>query len=505
MRSPLARAALALSVALACLHGLCPSSRAQDAEPGPATVLGTGNGGPGGTVFVLPVSDPIDKSMLFVFRRAFRQVEELQPRAVILELDTPGGGLRETEEIVGWLRTLKVPTLAFVNTHAQSAGAIISLACDRIYMAPGSRIGSALPILVSPFGGGVQDLPDDVKEKIRSDTRSLVRGLAQEHGHWDELAMAMVDPQVEVSVGDRVINPAGNILNLTAKEAIEIIPPRTTPLLAKAIVTDLDALLASEGLAVGEVVRFAETSSERLARFITLIGPLLLALGVLGLYIEFKTPGFGLPGIAGICLLVLYFFGHYVAGLAGIEEIVLVCAGFLLLGIEVFVLPGFGVVGIAGIVCIVAGIVLGLIPRLPHVTPLPDLPPIDWSLYLQEALLKLLATMAAGGLGIWALSRILPKTPVFKALVLRQELTQGEGYVAHTAGRYEGLTGRHGVTVTMLRPAGIAEIDGRRLDVVSSGDMIARDTPVRVIAVEGSRVVVEAVPPEAPAPPPAAS
>jgi membrane-bound serine protease (ClpP class) len=460
------------------------------------SAAGTSPVAAGATVFVLPVKGPIDKAMLFVFRRAFRQVRELQPEAVVVEIETPGGGLRETEEIIGWLRTLDVPTLAFVNTHAQSAGAIIALACDRIYMAPGSRIGSALPILINPMGGGVQEMPADVKEKIRSDTRSLVRGLAQENGHWEEAAMAMVDPQIEVRVGDRVINEEGNILNLTAKEAIEIIPPRTTPVLARAIVPDLATLLAAEEIVPGRIVEFEETSAERLARLITLVGPLLLALGVLGLYIEFKTPGFGLPGIAGLSLLVLYFFGHYVAGLAGIEELVLVCVGFLLLGIEVFVLPGFGVVGALGILCLLAGVLLGLIPQLPQAPPppLPEWNPIQAEAYLLEALLKLLATLVAGGLGVWALSKVLPRTPMFRSLVLTQELTRESGYVAHTAGRYEDLAGKSGVALTLLRPAGTAEVAGRRLDVVSSGDMIPPGSAVRVITVEGSRIVVEAMP-----------
>ncbi len=444
------------------------------------------------TVYVLPVKGPIDKSMLFVFRRAFREAKRSKPAAVILELDTPGGALRETEEIVAWLRSLEIPKYAFVNTHAQSAGAIISLGTGKIFMAPGSRIGSAMPIVISPIGGGVQQLPADIKEKMLSDVRSMVRGLAQENGHSEEVAEAMVDAAKEVKIGERVICPAGQLLNLTAKEAVEIVPPSAKPVLATAIVDDIQAILKHEGLEGAELVQFQEESAERLARYITLIGPLLLALGVLGVYIEIKTPGFGIPGIAGICLLSLYFFGHYVAGLAGLEEIALVFVGFVLLAVEIFVLPGFGIAGLAGIACIIAGIILGLLPHLPSgPLPLPDVAPTAMADYLREALFKFVMTLVLGGLGGWALAKILPKTPLYRGIVLDKSLAQGAGQPADQQESRASLLGCEGTCATALHPSGIAVVDGNRLDVVSSGDLIPKGSPIRVVQIEGSRIVVE--------------
>jgi membrane-bound serine protease (ClpP class) len=445
-----------------------------------------------GKVFVLPIQGPIDKAMLFVFRRAFREVKQVKPKAIVLELETPGGGLKETEEIIAWLRSVDVPKYAFVNTHAQSAGAIISLATDKIFMAPGSRIGSAMPIAINPLGGGVQSLPADIKEKLLSDVRAMVRGLAQENGHSEDLAEAMVDAAKEVKIGEEIVSPKGELLNLTAQEAAKIIPPSTTPVLATAIVGSLAELLEHEGLGSAEIVRFQEQEAERISRYITMLGPLLLALGLLGVYIEFKTPGFGLPGIAGIACLTLYFFGHFVAGLAGAEEIVLVMVGFTLLAVEIFVIPGFGVTGIAGLCCIVAGITLSLLPHLPKgPVPLPGFTPTAMKEYLDEALLKVLFTIVLTGFGAWLLAKILPKTSFYHSLILTQSLPAGSGLAQPQQTKRSELIGQTATTITQLHPAGIATIGNNRYDVISTGDMIPKGTLIRIVEVEGNRIVVE--------------
>lgn len=448
----------------------------------------------GGKVFVLPVVGPIDKSMLFIFRRAFKLVESENPQAIVIELETPGGGLRETEEIIAWMRSCKVPIYAFVNTHAQSAGAIISLACDKVFMTEGSRIGSAMPILIN-MSGGVEQVPEDVKEKIMSDTRALVRGLAQEHGHREDVAMAMVDSKVEVKVDGKVINSGSELLNLTAQEAIQLDPDnQNKPVLAAAIVKDVTALLDRVQITNPQLVRFEETASEKLARWITMIGPLLLSLGILALYIEFKTPGFGLPGIVGISLLALYFFGHFVAGLAGIEDIVLVAIGLALLAVEVFVLPGFGVIGLVGLGCVMAGIIMGLIPYVPHDAPaLPNVAPVSALVYLQAAVVKLLLSFIIGGVGIAILARYLPKTSLYRNVVLNKALTAEQGFVSHTPELYSQLLGKTGTATTLLRPSGIAEIEQQRYDVVSTGDLIPKGTAIRVVEIAGSRIAVERV------------
>lgn len=449
------------------------------------------------TVFVLPVKGPIDKSMLYIFRRAFRLVRSTKPAAVIIEIDTEGGRLKETEEIIAWVRSVEIPVYAFVTSRATSAGAIISLGCDEIFMAPGSTIGSAMPIMINPnpLAGGVQELPPDVHEKILSVVRAMVRGLAEENGHDKGVAAAMVDRTKEVKIGERIVCTAEDLLNLTAEEAVEIIPPREKPLLARSIVENIDQLLKEVGLEGARIIRFEEKAAESLARYITMIGPILLLLGLLGLFIEFKTPGFGLPGIAGIVFLGIFLFGHYVAGLAGLENIMLVLVGVVLLAVEIFVIPGFGVTGFLGLVCVAAGLILSMVPYLPtDIAPLPDMDPISVSTYVQMALLKFLLVIVLTVTCCWALSIVLPKTSIYGELVLQAALSQDEGFVSTDGARYSDFIGRRGTATTLLRPAGIAMFGGERLDVVSSGDLISRGTDVIVIEVQGARVVVEKAP-----------
>lgn len=445
-------------------------------------------------ICVLPIQGPIDKSMLFIFRRAFSEFEQARPAAVVLDIDTPGGGLAQTEEIISWIRARNVPVYAFVNPRALSAGAIISLGCDKIFMAEGSRIGSAMPILVGPTGG-VQELPPDVAEKMRSNVRAMVRGLAQENGYSVAIAEAMVDPEKGVKIGSRTLNEEGELLNLTAEEAIEIVRPREKPVLAEAIVPDLQALLDHVGMTDREIVRFAETPSEAFARYITTIGPLLLALGLLGVYIEIKSPGFGIPGLVGAILLTLFFFGHFIAGLAGFEDVFLVLIGLGLIAIEVFLIPGFGIPGVLGTLALMAGVVLSLMPHLPDGgPPIPDFQPTAMAEYIQLAMYRFVAAVAITWAGVWLLSKILPKTSLYSQLVHQSALETGDGAAPEESETRNSWVGSEGEALTALHPSGIANIAGERMNVVTSGDLLDKGARVRVVEVRGNRVVVESVP-----------
>jgi len=460
------------------------------AIPDKPTATGSGVGK---RVFVLPIHGPIDKAMLFVFRRAFREAKQASPDAIVIDLDTPGGGLIQTREIVSWIRSQRArsPVYAFVNPDAISAGAMISLSATAIYMSPTGLIGDAMPIMVGP--GGVKDMDKDLKEKIRSYPRGWVRSLAQENGYSEDLAESMVDPKKEFKIGETVICPVGELLTLTANEAIRVIAPNTKPLLATAIVKDLAELLAEVGLAGAEVVRFEEQSADRVARWITLIGPLLFAIGMIGIYTEIRTPGFGVPGIIGAVCLGIYFFGHNVAGLAGWEEVTLIMVGLVLIALEVFVIPGFGIAGIGGIACLVAGAFMTVVPNLPPVTPLKGIDGPAMAPYLDDAMISLAASVVLIAFLAWLMGKILPKTPMYSALVLDAGLSNDKGYVASDVGYYEAFLNREGVARTMLRPAGSAEFGDQRLDVVSDGDLVPKGSRVRVNHVEGSRVVVERI------------
>ncbi len=447
-------------------------------------------------VLVLPLKGEINKAQLFFLRRGLQLAQGTDEiKAVVIDMDTPGGMLQVTEEIIAWMRIVSAahkPIFSYVNAHAQSAGAIVCLASDAIFMAPGSRIGSAAPIMVTPTGG-VQEMSDDIKEKILSDIRSLVRGLAQEKGYLPDLAMKMVDKNVEFAIGDRVICPQGQLLNLTAEEAIEIIPPLQHPLLATAIVKTIPELLANRQLGQYQIKTFTPHSAEKLAYWITLLSPLLMAAAAIGIYIEFKTPGFGLPGIIGSISLVLFLFGHYIAGLAGKEDIFLVVTGILLLLVEAFILPGFGIWGILGIAALLGGMIMAMIPLFPKVPNLPSdiiSPYGNMEIYLNNALINLLLTITISGVVIYLLAKFLPKTKFYGSLVLLNSETAVAGYIATNIEENMKLIGKIGVALTTLRPAGLIDIDGNRIDVISNGDYIDEGEKVEVLKVDGPSIIV---------------
>ena len=450
-----------------------------------------------GSVLIVPLKDQVDKALLFFLRRAFQTANNRDDlKAIVIDMDTPGGGLRETEEIISWMRSFNakgIPIFTFVNPRAQSAGAIICLASDDIYMAPGSRIGSAAPILMNPMGG-TEEMPDDVREKILSDTRALVRGLAQEKGYLPELAVSMVDSNVEVKIGERIVCPKGELLNLTAQDAIEVIPPREKPLLATGIVSDVAELLKNKQLEHLEPIQIEPAGAESLARWITVLAPLLMAAAFLGIYLEVKTPGFGIPGIIGIVSLILFLFGHYIAGLAGKEDIFLVVIGLTLIAVEVLILPGFGIAGVLGVVAFLSGLILAMIPRLPDRPP--DIPkevfkPLSLKPYLDQALINMVVMVTLMGVGAYLLTKLLPKTALYNKLILQSAATVEAGYVSMDVVANSKLVGQTGRTVTPLRPSGIALIANQRIDVVSSGDYLEKGDSVVVIEANGPKIVVE--------------
>lgn len=446
----------------------------------------------GDKVLVIPLEGAIEQAHIFFLRRSLLRAREAEFRAVVIDMETPGGRLDITEEIVAWIRTLNKPVYVFVRGHAQSAGAIISFGCDKIFMAPHSRIGSATPVLVA-FGLMPQNIQGDVREKLLSDLRALMRDLARENGHDPNLAEAMVDPAVEVKIGDRVVSAKGALVNLTAEEAVEVIPPRTEPLLATAVVDDIDGLLAHEGLDKLESVRMHPTGSEHLGRILLQFHLLLLAVAVICIIAECLTPGFGVFGISGVVCLGLWWFGYLVAGMASYFEALLILIGIVLLAMEIFVIPGFGVCGITGIISLLAGIVLTMVPALSIARELGDR--FDAMLYRAIGDLGLAFVLVV--IGGYLVARFLPRTSAYSALVLQGSTSVEEGYIATSVVENTKLLGMVGTAVTALRPAGIALLDEKRVDVVSSGDFIDKGETVRVKEVEGARVVVVRLPPGA--------
>jgi len=439
-----------------------------------------------GLVYVIPVHGMIEPALLYVMRRGVAEAEAKGAAAIVLSMDTLGGRLDAATDIVRLMQQVRVPTYTFVEKNAISAGAIIALSTDKIFMAPGSVIGDAMPTMMSPTGGA-QEMPEAIEEKTVSAVAALIRAAAQESGHDPQLAEAMVRRELEYKIGEEIISPAGQLLTLTNVEAErEVGPPEARrKLLSQGTRDTLSALLEDQGLGGATIRTLEVTSAERMARFIAALSPFLLMAGLLGLYIEFKTPGLGLPGLLGVLALALFFWGHHIAGLAGLEELVIFLIGLGLILIEIFVLPGFGFPGILGIMLVMWSLLSAMIHRMPGGSWLPSLPE------LQLPVFKLSLAVVLSGLAALVLGKILPKTSFYGHLVLKQATGTSEGYSAGPTDT-AGLIGAVGNALTALRPGGAIRLGDRRMDVVTRGEFVDAQTEVRIVEVHGNRVVVEA-------------
>jgi len=432
-------------------------------------------------VYVIPIDGQIEGALLYVIRRGLAEADQKNAAAVILVMDTPGGTLSAAGDIVASIQASTAPVYTFVEKHAFSAGAIIALSTKAIYMAPGSVIGDALPILMSPMGG-IQEMSESVEEKAVSAVSAQVRSAAQAAGHDPELAEKMVRRELEFKIGDEIISPAGHLLTLTAKEAAREMPDGK-PLLSAGTVADLPAVLKALGLTDYPLVKMQITATEKLARLIAGAAPILMMLGFLGIYIEIKTPGLGLPGILGAACLALFFWGHHIAGLAGMEDLVLFTIGVALILVEIFLIPGFGITGLLGLLFIFASLVgsmVRIVPGGPWLPPMSD---------LQLPLFKIAVALVGTGAGALLLGRFLPKSRLFSRLTLTSATRATEGYTASPD--TSSWIGKTGISLTDLHPVGTARIDGQHLDVVTSGEYINQDEKIVIIEAHGNRLVVQ--------------
>lgn len=431
-------------------------------------------GGEGKRIFVVPIGGTIDLGLASFVHRVVGEAK--QGDVVLLDIKTFGGRVDAAVQIRDELLGAKATTVAFVDQRAISAGALISLAADTIIMTPGASIGAATPV---QMGGDGEAQP--TSEKVVSYMRAEMRATAEAKGRRADLAEAMVDPDVEV----KGVIEKGKLLTLTTERALELG-------LADGRAADLDGAIALLNLQ-GAQREYRDTHwAERLARALTdpMVSSLLMTFGVLGLLMELYTPGFGIGGIIGITCLVLFFGGQYAANLAGWEEVILFLVGVALLLVEVLVIPGFGVAGIAGLLAIGASLVMAMFElHLPW--------DVSFELgYVQEmvegALVRLALALVALIVGAIVFARFLPGMRLGKQLVLQSATSAASGYVG-TAAEHATLLGKRGRVTTALRPAGIAQFDGHRVDVVSEGEFIDKDTEVEVIQVDGNRVVVRRV------------
>lgn len=472
-------------------------------------------------VYVINIRNEIGNGLRVYIDNGIKQASEAEADAIIFDVHTPGGAVGAARDIIDAIQRTELPTIAYVNTEAISAGAMISLSCDQIVMRDGGAIGDSAPVSIQG---------EELNEKAVSYVRGKIRATAERGGRNPDIAAAMVDKRLYLvrftdgeiitlreeeyierkDLGEEMDIIAsgggeGELLTLTTEEALEYnladgVADSVEDLLGMYQIVEVDGerkVLTADGTAQKQmefgdgsvkVIKSLQgatqetvliTLADRFVFFVTspLISGTLLALGTLGLFVEIRTPGFGIPGIAGLICLGLFFWGHRLLNISADYAALAFIAGVALLLVELFVIPGFGIAGIGGIVLMVGSVFF-----------------VFRNAYkLETAVFGLsFAIILAFALAI-ALSYVLPKTRTWNYLVLSTAMDSGSGF--HSAPRedFQGYVGKTGIALTPLRPAGTVRVDDARLDVVTVGDFIVRDTPVKIINVEGSKIFVEAI------------
>jgi membrane-bound serine protease (ClpP class) len=436
-----------------------------------------------GDVVVVPLRGEVSPSLLMFLRRAEKTAESNQASAIIFEMNTYGGRLDSAEEITSVLNHATIPTYTFINSNAGSAGSLIALATQHIYMAPVSAIGAAAPVLATG-----EDLPLTEREKTISYWTALIRSSATKNGHNADVGEAFMNKDKEVKIGDRVIHPKGTVLTLSAQEASEKINGK--PLLADGIADSVVDLAQKAGLK-GKTVALDPTGFEQLAFWITALAPLLLLGGIIGAYLEFKIPGATLPGVVSAICFALFFLGHYLAGLAGWEVFALFVLGMVLVIIEILFFAHSTIVfGVVGVFLILASLLWAMIDRYPGETFIPT------GRALAIPLFNLFLALIAAAIVISLLARYLPRTSIYRRFALitsnppGPSLTGAPREFATALALSPGMTG---VSLSVLRPSGKAQFANHIVDVITQGEFIAPNTPVTVVQTDGMRVVVKSV------------
>ena len=449
-------------------------------------------------VYVVPVRDDIMPPILYVIRRGVKDAMEAEADCLIFDMETNGGRVDITEDIFDIIGKFRGETVTYVNKDAYSAGAFIAVATQKIYMAPQSVIGAAAPIMMGPTGG-VSEMPSTMEVKINSAIRAKIRTQAEKNGYAVDVIEAMVDKTKKLERDKKIICQEGDILTLTNLEAEAKYGDAKTPLLSSGTVESIDSLINELGYAGAQRVDIQPLGAEELGTWINAISPLLLLIGIIGLYIEFKTPGFGVFGAIGIAALVVYFFGGYVSGLAGIEWVAVFVLGVILVALELFWFSGTLIIGMVGVVCMLVALVMGMTDIYPDMPwfptgegkgdSMPQVEGIDFALPdFSKPIRDLMIAFVLSIPVIWALAKYLPQTAFFARFA--SEAASGVESVAALAAEVDSRLGQVGEATTPLHPGGKAMFGDDMCTVVTQGEMIAVGAQVKVIGHRGSDLLV---------------
>ncbi|MFH2002770.1 MAG: NfeD family protein [Planctomycetota bacterium] len=470
---------------------------------------------------LFPLEGPLAQTMAMRFKRCVDLAESLSAKTLIVEINTPGGEITLMEQLRDLIfeafQKHGLHTVAYINSNADSAGALLAMACRGLFMSPLAHIGSATPVATNPLAPLAPLIPGidnesqkDMMLKVKSRARAIFRATAIETNRNSDIAEAMVDPDIELvlalvedqeqivtrqklmdlksQLGENkvlelsIVSGHGDLLNMTAREGLEWgfidgIPESRETLLTEFLGIDLDELYIVD-----------VSWSESLVNFLESIHYILLIIGVILLYMEFQIPGFGIPGIAGLSCLSLLFFGKYMVGLAEFTELLIILGGMGLLAVELFLFPGTLVAGILGGLMILIGVVLAFQPFIMPNAPWETDMLIDNLSYLSLSVVIVFVSSMI-------LSRYLPRTFPFRRFVLESDtppetLRGSAGSIDDIQPGHSLAVGDPGVAKSLLRPSGKVLIGGTLIDAQSEGGFIEKGENIKIVRITGNMVVV---------------
>jgi len=446
-------------------------------------------------VYRVPIEGTIDLGLPPFIERSIQEAESNSADAIIFEINTFGGRVDAATQIKDAIMDSRVKTVAFINKRAISAGALISLSCEKIYMTGGATIGATTAVDMSGKKGS---------EKVISYMREEMAATAEKRGRSKDIARGMVDEELEFQkkvkreyitedgevdtiktvnyflilnddtmyVNDIEGRKQGNLITLTTEQALKY-------RMADKIAETFDDVLDSLGLSGASVYETSENWSESIVRFLTnpVVASLLTTFGFLGILFELQSPGWGVPGTVGLTCLILSLGASYIAELATMTDFLIIIAGLMFLVLETLVIPGFGIPGIVGIVMILWGLYLLLLPDVPVGEEV-----------LSQATTGLLIGILGGIAGLVILFKAMTRTKFWMDLTSPSIQSRDEGYTT-TLG-WENLVGEDGVADTDLHPSGWVKVNDQRIFAVSEGAFVNNNTVVTILSVDGNRVVV---------------
>ncbi|MCK9301635.1 MAG: NfeD family protein [Bacteroidales bacterium] len=418
------------------------------------------------TVYVIDIMDEIAPPTWRKVKLGFEEARQKGADLILLHLNTYGGTLGDADSIRTKILNSSIPVYVFIDNNAASAGALISIACDSIYMRQGANIGAATVV-----NQNSEALPD----KYQSFMRSMMRSTAEAKGRDPKIAEAMVDPDVFIPN----LSDSGKVLTFTVDEAI-------LNCFCEGKADNIEEVITKANLNNPQIIIQTLSPLDKIINFLInpIISGLLIMMIVGGIYFEMQTPGIGFPLAIAILGACLYFFPLYAGGLAEYWEIILFILGIILLALEIFVIPGFGVCGVLGIIAIITGLAFALVPNNGL-----KLETSDFTLLGKALLIVVVASTAAFILSIILGKKLLTTNNKLINIALKDVQNTNDGY-SFANKQYEKVIGKQGVAHSVLRPAGKILVEDDVFDAMSEGGWIDKDEKITVVDYINGQLIV---------------